>query len=338
MDRRVVTVFGAGGFLGRHLVRRLAKSGAIVRAAVPDPEAASYLKPMGEVGQVVPIAANLNHPGSVRLAVEGAEAVVNLVGILYERGRRSFQAIHVEGAKRVAEAAKAAGAKRLVHVSALGADAQSDSAYAQSKAQGEAAVKAAFPQATILRPSVVFGPEDGFFNRFGQMAALLPVLPVYVADGFKVRIEPMELEYEINLFGSGGPKFQPVYVGDVADALMAALERAETPGQTYELAGPRAYSMKAIMELVARETRRDNWLVPLPYWVGRIQAFFLQFLPTPPLTPDQMKLLRRDNVASGALPGLAALGIDATAIEAIVPGYLARYRPATKRTMTLEAQ
>jgi uncharacterized protein YbjT (DUF2867 family) len=338
MDRRVVTVFGAGGFLGRHLVRRLAKSGAIVRAAVPDPEAASYLKPMGEVGQVVPIAADLNHAGSVAHAVAGAEAVVNLVGILYERGRRSFQAIHVEGAKRVAEAAKAAGAKRLVHVSALGADSQSDSAYAKSKAEGEAAVKAAFPQATILRPSVVFGPEDGFFNRFGQMAALLPALPVYVADGFKVRIEPWELEYEINLFGSGGPKFQPVYVGDVADALMAALERPDAPGQTFELAGPRAYSMRAIMELVARETRRDNWLLPLPYWVGKIQAFFLQFLPNPPLTPDQMKLLRHDNIAGGTVPGLAALGIDATAIEAIVPGYLARYRPATKRTMTLEAR
>ena len=310
MDRRIATVFGASGFLGRHLVRRLAAAGYCVRAAGRDPDAALFLKPMGDVGQVVPWPADITRPDSVAAAVNGADVVVNLVGILYERGRATFQKVHAEGAATVAQAAAAAGASRLVHVSALGADANSPAKYARSKAAGEDAVKAAFAKATILRPSVVFGPEDDFFNRFASMARLSPVLPVVGAASRK----------------DGGPKFQPVYVGDVADAIMASLTDAKAPGQTFELGGPAVYSFREIMRLVKAQTGRKRCLVPVPFWAAEIQAAVLGLLPVPPLTSDQVQLLRTDNVVGEKAKTLKNLGITPTAAEAILPTYLMRFR------------
>ena len=300
-----VTVFGGSGFIGRHTVRRLAQAGMRVRVAVRDPEAAAFLKPMGDVGQVVPVQANLRHEASVRRAVEGADAVINLVGILYQRGNQRFDSVHAQGARRVAAAAKAAGAKRLVHLSAIGADAGGSAEYARSKAAGEAAVVEAFPGASIVRPSVVFGPEDDFFNRFAGLARLTPVLP---------------------LIGGGLTRFQPVYVGDVAEAIFAILQRPDTAGRIYELGGPRSYSFKELLQYVLREIGRKRLLLPLPFALAKLQAAILQLLPVPPLTPDQVELLRRDNVASAGLPGLAELGLTATPLEAIVPNYLLRFR------------
>ena len=300
-----VTVFGGSGFIGRHTVRRLAQAGLRVRVAVRDPEAAAFLKPMGDVGQVVPVQANLRHEASVRRAVEGADAVINLVGILYQRGSQRFASVHAQGARRVAAAAKAAGAKRFIHVSAIGADPGGTAEYARSKAAGEAAVVEAFPGASIVRPSVVFGPEDAFFNRFAGLARLSPALP---------------------LIGGGETRFQPVYVGDVAEAIFAILQRPDTAGRIYELGGPRSYSFTELLQYVLRETGRKRLLLPLPFALAKLQAAILQLLPVPPLTPDQVELLRRDNVASAGLPGLAELGLTATPLEAIVPSYLARFR------------
>lgn len=323
MARRLVTVFGASGFIGRTLVRRLAAQGWVVRAAVRDPIAAEFLKPMGDVGQVTPLRADINDAKAVAMAVAGADAVVNLVGILYESGRRTFEAVHVTGAANIAAAAKAAGVARLVQMSALGADKNSESAYARSKAAGEEAVLAAFPGATIFRPSVVFGPDDDFFNRFGKMAMVSPVLPVFTGDGFK----PVcgKGGCSIDLFGSGGPTFQPVHVGDVAAAIAAVLDDARLAGKVYELGGPRRYSMKEIMELVNQVTGHQRLLVPVPFGIGMIQATFLQMLPKPMLTKDQVRLMRVDNVVRGGKPGLAELGITPVAAEAILPLYMKRY-------------
>lgn len=322
--RRVVTVFGGSGFIGRQVVKRLAAQGWIVRAAVRDPVGAGFLKPMGEPGQVNPVAANVADLQSVRAAVAGADAVINLVGILFEKGRASFDAIHHRGAANVAQAAREAGATRLVHMSALGADKNSPSAYARSKAQGEEAVQAAFAGATIIRPSVVFGPDDDFFNRFAKLARLSPVLPVFTGDGFK----PIHTEngYGIDWYGSGGPTFQPVYVGDVAEAIVRALTEPKAAGKIYELGGPRRYTLKEVLELILGITGQKALLVPLPFGVAKLQAAFLKFLPTPPLTPDQVKLLRVDNVVRGGKPGLAELGIAAVAAEAVLPTYLHRYQ------------
>ena len=324
MDRRVVTVFGGSGFIGRHLVQRLAAAGWVVRVAVRDTISAEFLRPMGDVGQINLLHVSVTDPASVAASLHGADAAINLVGILFEKGRTSFDAIHRQGALNIATAAKAAGVKRLIQVSAVGADKASASAYARSKAAGEEAVMAAFPGATILRPSVVFGPEDDFFNRFARLAVLSPVLPVFAADCF--RLVKGESGRDIDAFGSGGPVFQPVWVGDVAAAAVKVLDLPQTAGRIYELGGPRRYSFKEILELILRVTDRHNLLVPLPLWVAGLQAAFLQFLPRPPLTPDQVQLLRVDNVARGGKPGLAELGIQPSTAESILPSYLARYR------------
>ena len=310
MELRNVTVFGGSGFLGRYIVQRLAHRGVRVRVATREPESARFLQPLGVVGQVMPVQANLRHEGSVRRAVAGADAVVNCVGVLFERGRQGFGALHVNGARRVALAAAEAGVSRLLHVSALGADPESPSAYSRSKAAGETAVRDAFPGAAILRPSVVFGPEDDFFNRFGALARILPALP---------------------LIGGGGTRFQPVYVGDVADAAAKLLADPSASG-VWELGGPRVYTFKELMQLVLHETGRRRLLLPLPFGLAKLQAMFLQFLPNPPLTPDQVELLRRDNVVSDGARTLADLGLAATPAEAIVPTYLARYRRGGKLT------
>jgi uncharacterized protein YbjT (DUF2867 family) len=303
-DQRVA-VIGASGFIGRYVVKRLAGRGSVVAAVVRDAERARFLQPMGDVGQIASLRADLRDERRLATALAGCDAVINLVGILFERRGESFAAIHHEGAGRVARLAAAAGARKLVHVSALGADPGSPAEYARTKAAGEAAVRAAFPSAVILRPSVVFGPEDDFFNRFAEMALYSPVLP---------------------LIGGGRMRFQPVYVGDVADAVMAALDRPEAAGRVYELGGPRIYSFREILELVLAATRRKRLLVPLPWGLARLQAGVVELLPNPPLTRDQLRLLERDNiVAPGALT-LADLGLQPTSAEAILPSYLDRYR------------
>ncbi|OIR08030.1 GDP-L-fucose synthase [mine drainage metagenome] len=324
MANRLAVVFGGSGFIGRHVVQHLARQGWRVRVAVRDAEGAAFLKPLGEVGQVVPVHANVGNDASVATMVQGADLVVNLVGVLVSRGKRSFKALHEEAAARVAKAAAAAGVSRLVHVSALGASATSASAYARSKAAGEEAVRAAFPTATILRPSVVFGPEDDFFNRFAALATVSPVLPVFVTDGLRPRFCG-KIPCGIDLFGSGGTKFQPVYVGDVAQAVLAAAERADALGKTFELGGPTVYSMKRILEMTLAASGRKRLIVPKPMIAAKLLAAVLQFLPKPPLTPDQVKLLAVDNVPDGTAPGLAALGITPTAAEVVLPTYLSRY-------------
>lgn len=306
MAERVVTIFGGSGFIGRHVVPRLAKRDWLIRVAVRRPSRANFLKPLGDVAQVTPIRAVLQDEMSVADAVAGADAVINLVGILYERGAQSFTAVHVQGARTVAEAAAAAGVKSLVQISAIGADHQAEADYARSKGAGEAAVKTAFPGASIIRPSIVFGPEDGFFNRFAVMARLSPVLP---------------------LIGGGGTRFQPVYVGDVADAVVKCVEDPACRGETYELGGPAVYTFKELMELMLHEIRRRRLLVPLPFALARMQAALLELLPVPPLTRDQVALLRRDNVVSEGARTLADLGITPSAAELIIPTYLDRYRP-----------
>lgn len=322
--RKVVTVFGGSGFIGRQVVKRLAAQGWIVRAAVRDPVGAAFLKPMGDPGQVNPVAADVTDMASVRAAVAGADAVINLVGILVEKGKASFDAVHRLGADNVAPAARGAGAARLVHMSALGADKNSASDYARTKALGEEAVLAAFPGATIFRPSVVFGPDDDFFNRFAKLARLSPVLPVFTGDGF--RKVHTENGYGVDWFGSGGPTFQPVYVGDVAEALVKGVTEAKTAGKVYELGGPRRYTLKEVLELILKVTERRSLLVPLPFCVAKLQASVLRLLPKPPLTPDQVKLLRVDNVVRGGKPGLTDLGIAPVAAEAVLPTYLHRYQ------------
>jgi uncharacterized protein YbjT (DUF2867 family) len=306
----LVTVFGGSGFLGRHLVRALAREGYRVRPAVRRPDLAGHLQPLGRVGQIHAVQANLRYPASIEAAVRGADAVVNLVGILFERGKQRFDAVQAEGAHAVAQAAAAAGA-RLVHVSALGADPDSPALYARSKAAGEAAVLATVPDATIFRPSIMFGPEDDFFNRFAAMARMFPALP---------------------LIGGGETKFQPVFVGDVAQAILRAMAGQANGGTIYELGGPEVKSFKALMEYVLAVTERKRLLLPLPFGVAKLQARILQLLPTPLLTPDQVELLRTDNVVSQAAIAegrtIEALGITPSALEAIVPSYLWRFRKA----------
>lgn len=330
MERKVVTVFGGSGFVGRHLVRRLAARGAVVRVAVRDTESAMFLKPMGFPGQIVPVAADLGRDADVRTAVAGADAVVNLVGILYESRRGAFQAVHRDAAGRVARAAAEAGVGRMVHMSALGARRDSTAAYARSKAEGEQAVLEGFREAMILRPSVIFGTEDGFFNRFAAMAVWSPVLPVVVPRPPRLVRGP-DGRRHLDPYAGGGPRFQPVYVGDVADAMMQGLDEAVAPertaGRVFELGGPETMSMKRIMELVLETTRRRALLMPLPMPVAKVNAFFLERLPEPPLTRDQVRLMETDNVVGGDFPGFAALGIEPQAAEGIVPGYLARFRP-----------
>jgi NADH dehydrogenase len=305
MAQRLATVFGGSGFIGRYVVRNLARADWLVRAAVRRPDEALFLKTSGVVGQVTPLAANVRDRASVARAVAGADAVVNLVGILHEGGRQRFQAVQAEGARTIAEEAARAGARQLVHISAIGADPNSSSAYARTKAEGEAAVRLALPAATILRPSIVFGPEDSFFNRFAHLAMLSPALP---------------------LIGGGKTRFQPVYVGDVADAVMKAIETPAAAGRTYELGGPKVYRFSDLMRLLLDEIGRKRLLLPLPFPIASLMGAAMQCLPSPQLTADQVKLLKRDNVVSEGANGLAALGITPTSVEAILPTYLDRYR------------
>jgi uncharacterized protein YbjT (DUF2867 family) len=305
----LVTVFGGSGFVGGQVVRALAKAGYRVRVAVRQPNLAYRMRMLGDVGQIEVVQANVRVPSSVARALDGAEACVNLVGVLWESGRQKFQSIHAMGARNVAEAAAKIGVKRLVHVSAIGADVNSEAKYARSKGEGEAVVRAAFPGATIVRPSIVFGPEDDFFNRFAQMAALAPVMPLV----------------------GGDTKFQPVFVGDVAAVIANAVANPAAVGVTYELGGPTVYTMREILELILTETGRNRPLLPVPWPLARLigslgdlQASILPL--APPLTTDQVEMLKSDNVAANGLPGLAEAGVVPTAVEAVVPTYLYRYR------------
>jgi NADH dehydrogenase len=304
----LVTIFGGSGFLGRHLVRALAKRGYRIRVAVRRPELAGHLQPLGRVGQIHAVQANVRFPRSVETAARNADVVINLVGILFERGRQRFDAVQTFGAETVALAASAFGA-RMIHVSALGADEASSSHYARSKAMAEKAVLAAVPSAVVMRPSIMFGPEDDFFNRFGSLARFLPALP---------------------LIGGGTTRFQPVFVGDVAAAITDTVDGKARAGTTYELGGPEVRTFKQLMQYVLATIERRRLLIPIPFALARLQAQFLQFLPKPPLTPDQVELLRHDNVVSEAAERegrtFKAFGIEPTAMEVVVPDYLWRFR------------
>jgi len=311
--RRVAAVFGGSGFIGRYVVKRLAQQGYVVRVAVRDPEAALFLKPMGAVGQIVPLYASVASEGAVHRSVAGAEVVVNLVGALTESRTASFQAVHTEGSERIARMAAANGVSRLIQISAIGADPDSPSRYASTKGKAEQAVLAAFPNTTILRPSLVFGPEDKFFNRFAEIGRLAPCMPVI----------------------SGDTRMQPVYVCDVADAVMAALASSATQGKTYELGGPRVWTFREILAYILQQIRRDKKLLDIPMGIARLQASILQYVPGKPLTPDQLLMLSKDNVVSPGALGLADLGISPTPVELIVPAYLSRYQPGGGRRPTI---
>ncbi len=327
MTKRIVTVFGGSGFIGRHLVKRLAASGATVRVAVRDPEDARYMMTMGDVGQIVPFAADVRQEMTLKAAVNGATSVVNLVGLLSEWGHQNFENIHAEGAGNVARAAKAAGVQNLVHISAIGSDAKAEARYSRTKAAGEAAVKAEFPAATILRPSVVFGPEDKFFNFFAGISRFTWFMPVFGCPVVPtLKFFEDDKPFQINFYGDGGTKFQPVYVGDVADAIIAALGSKETQGQTYELGGPTVYSSFEIMELLLKNVGRKRLLLPIPFWYLAILGWFLQKIPVQLLTTDQVKQLAQDNVVSKGAKTIADLGVRPTPAEAILPSYLARFK------------
>jgi uncharacterized protein YbjT (DUF2867 family) len=306
--RKVATVFGGAGFLGRYAVKRLAAKGYIVRAAVRDVEAAMFLRPMGDVGQIVPLYAPLHEEALVARAIDGADIVINLTGILAERRKGDFLRTHAEGAGRIARLAGSTNARHLVHVSAIGAEPHSPSLYGRSKAAGEEAVRAAFPRAVILRPSIIFGPEDNFFNRFAAMATISPIIPIT----------------------GGGAKFQPVYVADVADAILAALS-GDIAGNTFELAGPEVKTFKQLIEYMLKIIDRKRIVLDLPRGLANIQAQFLQRLPGKLLTTDQIKLLQRDNVVSEGALDLLSLAVLPTPMDLILPLYLARYRPGGRR-------
>jgi uncharacterized protein YbjT (DUF2867 family) len=300
-----IAVLGGSGFIGRYVVQRLAARGDVIAVGCRHAEDAKFLQPMGNVGQIVAVNVGITDEALLRAFVAGSRAVVNCVGILVERGGLSFESAHHTGPARLARLAREAGVERLVHLSAIGADPGSASAYARTKAQGEQAVQDVFPTATILRPSVVFGPEDQFFNRFAAMALVSPVLP---------------------LIGGGRTRFQPIYVGDVADAVVRCVDDASTGGRLYELGGPKTYTMRQLFELVLDEIGRKRVLIDLPFGIAALQARLFSLLPNPPLTPDQVEMLKYDNVVAAGALTLETLGIEPTAVEAILPTYLDRFR------------
>ncbi len=321
MDNNLVTVFGASGFVGRHAVRAMAKQGLRIRAVSRRPNLANFLLPAGQVGQIQLMKGNVNNDEDVARAVDGAGAVVNLTGVLFGHGEQGFDAIHAEAARRIGKASREAGVGALIHLSAIGADPQADSSYAESKGSGERAVREEFPAATILRPSLIFGPEDQFFNKFASLARIMPVLP---------------------LIGGGRTRFQPVYVADVAAAIVKALKLEEARGQTYELGGPSVYTFKELLQFILRETGRRNLLLPIPYFLASLMAVgFVAWnavpelvrqifgVPSQPplLTVDQVRLLKSDNVVHEGARGLSDLGVTPAGMESVVPDYLWRFHP-----------
>lgn len=306
----IVTVFGGSGFIGRYVAKKLAKQGWRVRCAVRRPNEALFLKPYGDVGQVEPIQANIRDEASTLRAIRGADAVINLVGILYSAGKQTFDAVQLEGAERIARLCAAEGITNVVHLSAIGADPESEIEYSRTKGLAEQAMLKHVPHATILRPSLVFGQEDQFFNRFAKMARMLPVMPLI----------------------GGDTKFQPVYVGDVAQAAVNALNNGSAQGQTFELGGPDVVTMREVYEMIFEETRRKRLMIPVPWWVAKVQAWFAEIpnrlLGLPPLvTRDQVEMLKIDNIVADGAKGLTDLGVTPTTLDSILPSYLYMYRP-----------
>jgi uncharacterized protein YbjT (DUF2867 family) len=300
-DTRRVTIFGGSGFIGRSIVQRLVENGTSVRVAARRPETVKDHLPREIGDKVEAVRADIHDDAAVTAAVRDSEAVINLVAILYEKGRQTFRSIHVEGARRVAAAAKQAGARRMIQMSAIGASPISEAAYARTKAAGEQAVREVFADATVVRPSIVFGRDDDFFNRFAGMASMSPALP---------------------LIGGGKSRFQPVFVEDVAAAFAAILADPATAGKTYELGGPQVYTFRELMEILLEQMGSRRLLLPLPFMAAEVQAYFLEWLPKPPLTRDQVALLKSDNVLGGQEPGLRDLGIEPTALESVLPTYI----------------
>lgn len=312
---RIITIIGGSGFVGRHVVRALAKRGYRIRVACRRPDLAGHLQPLGVTGQIMPVQANVRYPASLAAACEGAYAVINLTGVLYSARAQSFDAVHALGAEASAKAARAAKARVFIQMSAIGADENSTAEYARSKADGEKRARAAFPGAIIIRPSIVFGPEDSFFNRFAALSRLAPALP---------------------LIGGGATKFAPVFVGDVAEAMARLIDKGEADGRTYELGGPENLTFKQLMQFTLDTIGRSRLLVPIPWGIAKVQALILGLLPSPLLTTDQVELLKTDNVVSEQATHerrtLEGLGITPSGIEGIVPGYLYRFRKAGQFT------
>ncbi len=311
---KLITIIGGSGFLGRHMVRNLAKRGYRIRVACRRPDLAGHVLPLGTPGQIALVQANVRYPASVAAACEGAFAVINLPSVLYSSGAQTFEALHVFGSEAVAKAARASKASLLIHMSSLGADLNSKSRYSSSKAEGEARAKAAYPGAIILKPSVVFGPEDNFFNKFAAMARFSPVLPLIGAK----------------------TKFQPVFVGDIAEAVAVLVDRGVADGKTYELGGPATMTMRQILNFVLATVQRTRLKANLPFAVASVIGAIAGLLPKPQLTMDQVELLKSDNVVSDAAEKegrtLQGLGLSPRSVEAIVPSYLYRYRKAGQFT------
>lgn len=314
MSNELIVVFGGSGFVGRHVVKQLARKGYRVRVPMRRPHLGQDLRVLGDVGQIHLMQANVRFPDSVAAALEGADGVVNLVGVLREQGRQDFQAMHVDAAEAIGAAAKAAGITKVVQVSAIGADARSPAKYGRTKAAGEQAMRAAVPSTVVLRPSIVFGPEDNFFNRFADMAKFSPFLP---------------------LIGGGKTKFQPVHVQDAADAVVAAIARSDVAGKTYELGGPKVYTFRQLLDFVQATINRKRFYLPLPIFIARpigmLASIVSKIIPiAPPITGDQVDMLKRPNVVSGdkGVGTIADLGVaPLETIESIVPSYLWRFRP-----------
>jgi len=300
-----VAILGGSGFIGRYIVKRLAERGDVLAVGARHAASAKFLKLKGDVGQVGLLNITIEDEALLPAFLAGNDTVINCVGILRESASRTFDRLHHTAPARLARLAREAGAQRLIHISAIGADPRATSAYARSKAAGEQAVRDAFPTATILRPSIVFGPEDQFFNRFAALAMVSPALP---------------------LVGGGLTRFQPVYVGDVASAAVRSIDDPAGAGRTYELGGPKVYTFRQLIELLLEEIRRKRLLIDIPFGIASLQARLMAILPNPPLTPDQVELLKRDNVVSSGALTLATLGSTPTALEAILPTYLDRFR------------
>ena len=316
-DIKLVTVIGGSGFIGRHVVQALAARGHRLRIGVRRPDLAGSLQPLGNVGQIMPVQVNVRYPASVDAACKGADAVINLAGVLNSSGAQSFRAVHVQGAEACAKAACDAGADTYIQFSAIGADENSDSEYARSKAEGENRARAQFYRTTIIRPSVVFGPDDDFFNRFAGLSRISPVLP---------------------LIGGGRTLFQPVYASDIGSAVVKMVDDEALNGKTYEFGGPETFTFRQLMEFVLKETGRKRLLVPVPWFAARTAGAIAGLLPKPLLTSDQVKLLRHDNIVSKQARDegrtLEGLGVKRHGIEAIVPDYLFRYRKFGQYTQT----
>lgn len=302
---RTVTIFGGSGFVGRSIVQKLAAQGDIIRVAVRNPVAAQFLKPLGEVGQITPVHVDLSSKESLEKTIQGSDVVINLVGILFEKGSQTFEKIHVEGAKNIAQVSSKLGVPTFLHMSALGANKASRSRYAATKARGEEMARKHFPKATIFRPSVIFGPEDAFLNRFARMALMSPFLP---------------------LIGGGKTRFQPIYVGDVADCFVKALEFPEAKGKLYELGGPSIYTFKELMVYLLETIHRKRLLLSIPFPIAKMMGRIAQWLPTPPLTADQVELLKADTVVSPQALTVEDLEVFPKALQAMAPLYLASYR------------